>query len=311
MTVTNGGTALTPVNESDPEMEPFINEPEETVSGQLYIMGTAVPNGTQRLEYCPDGSFKFHGTLFAGSLYIMNTDKQKGTTRYCKPSTTNADIVTRGTSYTSGYGVSSAEWNVVQTADSYRFTVYPNSLTLKGEQFTWWYEAWIVGGCTASGQRDGWSLEKGLAMTQNPRNPYEWTFVGQLKAYGGNEQANRFKINGQYDWNPKALHPYFADTNILTAKQAFSGTSQDNKWTIDRDGYYRITMNCFLETIDAEYLGETLPTGIVSTEHTEKAETAERIYDLSGRILSPHSPLHSPLKKGVYIKNGKKVLITN
>ena len=311
VTVTNGGTALTPVNESDPETEPFVNEPEETVSGQLYITGTAVPNGTQRLEYCPDGSFKFHGTLFAGSLYIMNTDKQKGTTRYCKPSTTNADIVTRGTSYTSGYGVSSAEWNVVQTADNYRFTVYPNSLTLKGEQFTWWYEAWIVGGCTASGQRDGWSLEKGLAMTQNPRNPYEWTFVGQLKAYGGNEQANRFKINGQYDWNPKALHPYFADTNILTAKQVFSGTSQDNKWTIDRDGYYRITMNCFLETIDAEYLGETLPTGIISTEHTEKAETAERIYDLSGRILSPHSPLHSPLKKGVYIKNGKKVLITN
>ena len=39
---------------------------------------------------------------------------------------------------------------------------------------------------------------------------------------------------------------------------------------------------------------------------------AGAIYDLSGRrILSPLSTLHSPLPKGVYIKNGKKLVIPN
>lgn len=303
VTVENDGEALTPANESDAETEPFINEPTEKVSGQLYITGTAVPGVTQMLEYCPNGTFKFHGTLYAGSLYIMNTDKQKSTTRYCKPSITNADIVTNRTSYTLGYGITDSEWNVTQTADNYRFTVDPNALNVKGEQFQWWYEAWIVGGCTAYGQRDGWSLEKGLPMVQNPKNPYEWSFVGMLRAYSGNEQANRFKINGQYDWNPKALHPYTEDQNILAAKQVFSGNTQDYKWTIDKDGYYSIKMNCFLETIEAQYLGETLPDGIDQVKDEGLRMKNDAIYDLSGRRIA-----NGQLKKGIYIKNGKKLV---
>ena len=313
VTVENGGEPLVVENESDPEGEPLVNEPEETVSGQLYICGTAVPNGLQRLEYCPNGTFKFHGTLYAGTLYIMNSDKQKATTKYCKPASPNADIVTKSTSYTLGYGVTNSEWNIGQTADNYRFTVDPNTLTLKGEQFTWWYEAWIVGGCTATGQRDGWSIEKGLAMEQNPKNPYEWTFVGLLRAYSGNVEANRLKINGQYDWNPKTLHPYSEDANLVTSHQVFSGNTQDYKWTIDKNGYYRIRINCFLETIDAEYLGETLPDGIEEvrergSEGTEELNNSitsslhHSTFDLSGRRVS------NPNQKGVYIINGRKVI---
>jgi rhamnogalacturonan endolyase len=48
-----------------------------------------------------------------------------------------------------------------------------------------------------------------------------------------------------------------------------------------------------------------LTTGIVSTVFTEKTETTEYIYDLSGRKIS----VSSVLPKGIYIQNGKKIYI--
>jgi len=48
-----------------------------------------------------------------------------------------------------------------------------------------------------------------------------------------------------------------------------------------------------------------LTTGIVSTVFTEKTETTEYIYDLSGRKISASSVL----PKGIYIQNGKKIYI--
>ena len=319
-------TALSPVNEPDAEAEPLVYAPTEAVSGQLYISGEAVPGGVQMLEPRPDGTFAFHGTLFAGSLYISNTERQKGTTRYCKPGVAGADVVTRSTAYSTGYGATGAEWDVAQRADNYRFTVDPTSLTLRGELFTQWYEAWIVGGCTAAGQRDGWALEKGLAMEQSPTDPNEWRFVGLLRAYAGNEQANRFKINGQYDWNPKALHPYDEGTDIVDSQKARYGNQQDLKWTISRDGYYRITANCFLETVTGEYLGDTLPDGIEGimengqwTMDNGQWTMDDAIYDLSGRQLSNGKSSNGklsnckssncPLTRGIYIKNGKKYII--
>ena len=36
----------------------------------------------------------------------------------------------------------------------------------------------------------------------------------------------------------------------------------DNKWNIGEDGFYRITVDVFRETIRGEYLGKELPEGI-------------------------------------------------
>ena len=43
------------------------------------------------------------------------------------------------------------------------------------------------------------------------------------------------------------------------------------------------------------------PTGVISQE--SRVESQESIYDLSGRKVN------GPLTKGIYIKNGKKVLV--
>ena len=282
--VENGGAPLTPINESDPETAPIVNEPTEIVSGQLYITGSAVPNGIQRLEHYPDGTFKFHGTLFAGSLYITDTNGTTTATRYCKPTIVGADIVTNGTTFTSASTQAGAEWEVIARADNYRFTVNLSSHTLQGELFTPWYEAWIVGGCTAVDQQSGWDLEKGLPMEQSIEDPYVWNFVGRLKTYSENVEANRFKINGQYDWAPKALHPFVQDTDILSARQVYSGTGQDYKWSISHDGYYRITMNCFLETIEAEYLGEQPPNAFEIGNAAQLVEYAQMVNSGYGHV---------------------------
>ena len=52
-------------------------------------------------------------------------------------------------------------------------------------------------------------------------------------------------------------------------------------------------------------------TGIEAIDGQETTDNADAIYDLSGRRVSAgvRSILNSSLKKGIYIKNGKKILI--
>ena len=241
------------------------DESEEVINkgahGQtnVYITGSAVPGGEViPLEKWEDGTFKFHGPLLPGDLYIINTNEIKATTRYYAPRLDNSCIVNDGISYSLTADKEKAAWIVFNGADNYRFTLNTSSRILSGELFNWWYEAWIVGGCTEDGQ-GGWKLEAGRPMVQNPTNPYEWTWVGELKNYTSNVESKRFKILGQYGWNPKSLHPYRQDASILKAKQAIYNNSNDYKWIIGQDGYYRITCNVFLETVAGEYLGTELP----------------------------------------------------
>ena len=228
----------------------------------VYVTGSAVPGGEViPLEKWEDGTFKFHGPLQPGELYVINTNGIKATTRYYAPRLANSCIVNDGISYSLTTDGEEAAWTVLSEAGNYRFTLNTSSRILSGEFFNWWYEAWIVGGCTEDGQ-GGWKLEAGKPMIQNPANPYEWTWVGELRNYTGNVESKRFKILGQYGWNPKSLHPYRQDASILKAKQAIYNNSNDYKWAIGQDGYYRITCNVFLETVTGEYLGAELPDGV-------------------------------------------------
>ena len=52
---------------------------------ELWITGSAVPGGTQKLETFPDGQFKFAGTLNAGELKVITTDGEQAATQYLTP----------------------------------------------------------------------------------------------------------------------------------------------------------------------------------------------------------------------------------
>ena len=232
---------------------------------KLYVRGSAIPGGVQELtSFNTRTYFKYHGTLLPGTFVITTTPDARSSSRYYKPAQFDSNVVNRGVAYTSTTDSTAALWTVLFPADNYRFTVTPSSVsagTMQGELFTWWYESWICGGCVQDNQTPGgnsWQITAGKAMEQSPDNPYEWTWTGELRNYTSNEQPKRFKINGQYGWSPKVLHPFKQDESILTTKQIWYNGSEDYKWSIARDGFYRITINTFLETISGEYLGDDI-----------------------------------------------------
>ena len=258
---------------------------------RLYVRGSAVPGGIQQLTKFPTNvsgrnTFKFHGKLLPGNLYITTTNSETPSTYYA-PKLVDTDIVTDKADYVQKRDSVGSEWVVLFEADNYRFTVDTYNKQLTGELFVRWYEAWICGGCVAdeqgkgiSGQEGHWQLTSGKQMEQNWEDPnvFEWT--GYLKNYTYNQEPKRFKINGQYGWSPKVLHPFTQDASILTAKQVWYNGSEDYKWRISGDGYYRIKINVFEETIEADYLGTEMPDGIRLTDE------AYADIDVVGRRIS-------------------------
>lgn len=280
---------------------------------RLYVRGSAVPGGVQELERFSTNvsgryTFKFHGTLLPGDLYVTTTDAPRAASRYYAPKLVDTPIVTDKADYLLKSDSVGAEWAVLFRADNYRFTVDTYSKQLTGELFTRWYEAWICGGCVEdeqgkgiSGQEGHWQITAGKQMQQDPADPnvFEWT--GLLKAYSYNNEPRRFKINGQYGWSPKVLHPFTQDASILTASQLWYNGSEDYKWRIVSDGYYRIRIDVFRETIEGEYLGTELPDGIESPAPAPSPGRGE-IYNLAGqRLTGP--------QRGLNIVGGRKVVV--
>jgi hypothetical protein len=280
---------------------------------RLFVRGSAVPGGIQQLtrfstKESNKFTFKFHGKLLPGDLYITTTDIPRTSSYYYAPKQVDASIVTSGTGYAQQRDSVGAEWAVLFEADNYRFTVDVTNKQVSGELFVRWYEAWICGGCVEdeqgkgiSGQEGHWQITAGKQMEQNWEDPnvFEWT--GLLKAYSYNQEPKRFKINGQYGWGPKVLHPFTQDAPILTAKQLWYNGSEDYKWVINKDGYYHIKVNVFKETIEGQYLGtEENPDGI--DDLNDLKESRATIYNLAGQRLS--KPQH-----GLNIIGGRKVLV--
>ena len=281
---------------------------------RLYVRGSAVPGGIQELKRFTTNvtnqyTFKFHGKLLPGDLYVTTTNSPRAASRYYAPKLIDTNIVTEKADYVSKNDSIGAEWTVLFEADNYRFTVDTSNKQLTGELFAPWYEAWICGGCVEdeqgkgiSGQEGHWQITAGKQMEQNweDRNVFEWT--GLLKSYSYNVEPKRFKINGQYGWSPKVLHPFTQDASILTAKQVWYNGSEDYKWAISKDGYYRIRINVFEETIEGEYLGTEMPDGIESIDNGQLIIDNDIIYNLAGQRLSKP-------QRGLNIIGGKKVVI--
>ena len=220
------------------------------VAQTLWMTGSAVPGGVQQLTATPDGGFKYTGALQAGELRLQTTKKAGRDTRYLVPLLTDASIANKGLGYKETTDAEAAAWQVPVSEDHYRFTVNPHVRVLRGEIVYPWGELFIAGGATEV----GWKCEgKMLLMKQSLDNPYVWTWEGELKRHPEVEEPASFKFQGQDRWHPKALHPYRQDADILTDGMLRTG-GDDTKWTLSKDGRYRITVDIFKETINAEFI---------------------------------------------------------
>ncbi len=232
---------------------------EANAQNDLWITGSAVPGGTQKLVKCPEGIFKYAGTLNEGELKIQTTETPVATTQYYNPRYVQSYIINNGIEYSSSTKADGEPWVVPFTENRYRIVVNTKSRKVTGELFVPWKELFMAGGAVSC----GWNAFVMEPFTQDVDDPNVFTWTGKLANGLGNpdEQPQRFKLMGQDTWDPKSFHPYVQDEPILESTQ-MRYRETDDKWSIDRDGIYSITVNVFHETIHAEYLGTR------STENT-------------------------------------------
>lgn len=277
-----------------------------SVSAQDYshfwAVGTAVPGGIQELTPFPNKQFKYTGRLIAGgTLRFRNMETPKSTlVRYLKPTYEDAYAVTNTTPFTLVRDSTSSVWTVPLTEDVYRITIDINAKTLTGELFRPWNELFIVGGAAEC----GWATYTFLPFTRDENEVCTWDWTGELRERQEFGEPRRFKFEGQNAWEPKALHPFTQDEDILGSTQLLTGTSIDNKWSVVQEGYYHIRVDVFRETVHAEYLGSN-PTdkGTTAVDEIANSKSSNREwYDLQGRkVRQPQG--------GIYIRDGKKIFV--
>ena len=280
---------------------------------RYWAVGTAVPGGIQELTAFPGNKFKYTGRLIeGGTLRFRNMEVPKGiSVRYLKPTYENAYAVTGAIPFTMVRDSSGCEWVVPLTEDVYRITIDMTAKTLTGELFRPWNELFIVGGATEC----GWVTYTFLPFTRDENEVCTWDWTGELRERPEFGEPRRFKFNGQNAWDPKVLHPFTQDEDILGSTQLLTGGSGDNKWSVRQEGIYHIRVDVFRETVQAEYLGPAAtqtddPTGIDETfsvpsqGHSDADINSNVWYDLSGRRIT-----NAKGAKGIFITDGKKILL--
>lgn len=224
----------------------------------LYAIGDAIPGGIQELTPFPGNQFKYAGPLNEGTFRISNTPEHKLTaSRYLKPNNEDAYIVNNGLSYTLVRDSKDVDWVVPFSEDVFRFTVNLNNSTVTGELFRPWNELFIVGGATEC----GWATYTFLPFTRLENEVCTWEWTGVLKYRPENNEPRHFKFSGQNAWEPKMLHPFTNDEDVLKSTKFITNGTADNKWSVVDDGVYHIVVDVFRETMYAEYLSNKTVTG--------------------------------------------------
>lgn len=256
---------------------------------RLYAIGTAVPGGVQELTVFPNNQFKFAGALQEGTLMLATSNNTSvSSTQYLKPSYEDAYIVNNGMTYTTTRDSTNAKWIVPFSEERFRFTVNTTARTVKGELFVPWNELFVMGGATEC----AWTTYTFLPFTRLEDEICTWEWTGELKYRPENNEPRHFKFSGQNAWEPKMLHPFKADENVLESKQLLTNGAGDNKWSVINDGFYHIVIDVFRETIKAEYLGvQAINDGEMSVENMKEnaitiRQNGKLLEIVSGEVVS-------------------------
>ena len=68
---------------------------------ELWITGTAVPGGAQKMERTPDGQFRYAGPLGEGQARVQSTESAQAATLWLQPDDEDAQFVNNGMGYLS------------------------------------------------------------------------------------------------------------------------------------------------------------------------------------------------------------------
>lgn len=271
----------------------------------VYLTGSAVGDDAAP-QALVDAGVEFKGvvTLRPGSLVMMDTPVRGEGTSYYGPRFPQVDI-TFGTGFYSPLyatdGSEAAGWSVTVPGD-YSIYIDKGANTSSARRYTPAAELFLVGGCCER----AWNYwdDSNCRFIPSETDPDVMVWEGELR-YGWDSSLNpdgsvklpdepsKFKILTARDWSSATYHPYTPDAPAEGESGARISGGDDVKWTISRDGYYRLELNTRTETLRGTWLGDVAGHGASSTAGSSSvsevtaADTADvtRYYNLQGMPL--------------------------
>ncbi len=238
------------------------------VTKTLYMVGDATPNGwdiANASELTPDKNeptiFTYKGGLGVGHLkFPVNRNTNWAQDMYMRDLTDISKIYLH-----KGGESDDNQWEITEKG-LYKVIVSLCDLTIKitplaGAEFT---EMYMVGDATPN----GWDISNATGMVQDNADPYIFTYNGMLL-----KGDFKFPVNRNTDW---AQVMFMKDPDDSTKVYRHTGgASDDNKWHIYVDGWYKVRLDLRNLTISCERLkklyiiGDASPAGWTISEAIE------------------------------------------
>ena len=281
-------------------LSPAASQPEWPK--QFHITGSAVNGSTIAIADFYGVEMKAAVELQCGDVKLIDTPNVTDATTYFLPRFADVDIAF-GNGYTNRFvtskDASTPGWSVLVPG---KYNLYLNtaSHTYNFSRFTQYKALYIVGGCCE--RRWNYWDESNCVFYPDPLRPEVMVWEGELRIgwepYEDGtpaEEPNRFKILTEKSWFAPTFHPYVADASAVGTTDARISGGDDLKWTIDKDGFYRLELNTFTGVLTGTYIGESMapdgttahPAGIDNATYSHTNDTAY-YYNLQGvRIDNP------------------------
>lgn len=230
-------------------------QPATVYPDKYYITGSALDDNV--IEMDKIGNFEFKQSLQCspGNIILMDTPTRGEDTRFFIPVFEDVDI-SFGMGYSSSLCVTNDAdargWSVSVPGD-YALYISCGDNRYSGRRYRPRKHLYLVGGCCESSWN--YSDQSNCIFLPNPENADELIWEGELrKGWDGNIEPDRFKILTEQSWTSETYHPYVPDTPAEGTLPIRTTAGEDSKWTIAKDGKYRMTVNTKKETISVEYL---------------------------------------------------------
>lgn len=297
------GTYLITVDLNSLRMKVDEAPAELQMPARLYATGTALDG--KFVELPPLGNVEFKGALelTPGNIVLVDRADLSSETRVFGPLFEDVDLCF-GEGLHSGLvecGTSVRGWSV-SVAGRYTLYVDLRGESVRGRMFKPRNRLFIVGGCCEL----SWNYwdESDCVFTPLQGSPEKLVWEGRLEI-GRQEgpEPEKFKILTEKNWYAETYHPYCADEDAESSENFRASGGEDYKWTIRRNGNYRITVDTWRETLsiicqpDATIDNENDNAGVEARPEAAVSEGNVEVYDVWGHRL-PHD---SELVHGVYI----------
>lgn len=251
--------ATTAIPDTAPQYsEPVVLDiiPYQPVTPTLYMLGDATPNGWNADNATPLDVSTMDSTLFSVTVQLMPGNYKFITALGEFLPSYNKGAVDNTLFYRTASDQPDDQFEVVEGG---LFLVQVNltelTISLKPVSGPPYEQLWVVGGAAPK----EWDIDNADEMVQLESDPFVFTYSGFLK-------PGEIKIATAKDFNAPFYRPIEADAPISSTEVELSAGDPDNKWKIEEEDFYKITLNLktltiSFEKVDLYLIGDAGPNG--------------------------------------------------